>query len=603
MKYHQRSKACRHSMKLYVRKCRDWHWEWNECDRSVPVRWKRRHKSKTLFSGHYLRRVYLRRVSGRQRNNKGRRAAAEEAKRASERALAQAALLKEEQAKSAQQLSQVFAAQSESAQQNIQQATQVAVQTQREVKDLTFRAQKAEYAAQVATAKMEQQLQEMTQQVEQQKLQAVQEAQLTKEKQEKLAQQLAEAQQTAQSSALLSQEYEKRFSALSAKMGQMETLLVTQKQKSSQLESQLSAAQDRIGGAERRAKLLETENTRIQGEIQYWNELYSQETGTIPPSHVSSASVSISLPAEGSMISSPPAESNVTADIPNVPLGSFMPQDQMVSFPLMSSPSLITGFGQNEEVTSSSQFLGTPFFTNAGMHFGSSFVLGSDGPQVNRGVGSSFALPQESNERRASFGSTFPGSSGTGGNGNGTSGSIEVPRTQVHPGSAATFNIGIKPKDPPVFHGRANEDVDTWLAKVGDFLYLTEANPRQQVAYAATLLQEAAADWWVALLRERSGRRPENFAEFTVLLCKRFGSSTRVDRARAELRNICQGQSETVRSYSTRFESLLGKLPTHDREWAKVQFIWGLHQRIAELVTIAALHAPKWRFACRDKSS
>ena len=71
-----------------------------------------------------------------------------------------------------------------------------------------------------------------------------------------------------------------------------------------------------------------------------------------------------------------------------------------------------------------------------------------------------------------------------------------------------------------MFHGRANEDVDTWLAKVGDFLYLTEANPRQQVAYAATLLQEAAADWWVALLRERSGRRPEDFAEFTVLLCK-----------------------------------------------------------------------------------
>ena len=264
------------------------------------------------------------------------RAAAEEAKRASERALAQAALLQEEQSKSAQQLSQVFAAQSESAQQNIQKATQVAVQTQREVKDLTFRAQKAEYAAQVATTKMEQQLQDMTRQMEQRTLQAVQEAQMTKERQEKLTQQLAEAQQTAQSSALLSQEYEKRFAALSAQMGQMETLLVTQRQKSSQLESQLSAAQDRIGGAERRAKLLETENTRIQGEIQYWNELYSQETGTVPPPPVSSASVLISVPAEGSMVSSPPAESNVNAAIPNVPLGSVMPPD-----PMISSPSLI----------------------------------------------------------------------------------------------------------------------------------------------------------------------------------------------------------------------------------------------------------------------
>ena len=446
MKSHRRSKACRHSMKLYARKCRDWRWEWNKCDRNVPGRWKQWHKSKLLFKGRYLRRVCLRRVSVKPRNNKGRRALQQKKQKgASERALAQAALLQEEQSKSAQQLSQVFAAQSESAQQNIQKATQVAVQTQREVKDLTFRAQKAENAAQVATAKMEQQLQEMTQQMEQQKLQVVQEAQLTKEKQEKLARQLAEAQQTAQSSALLSQEYEKRFAALSAQMGQMEMLLVTQRQKSSQLESQLSAAQDRIGGAERRAKLLETENTRIQGEIQYWNELYSQETGTAPPPPVSSASVLISPPAEGSMISSPPADSNVTAAIPNVPLGSVMPQDQMVSSPLLSFTSL-TGFGSNEEVASLLQSMGAPFGANDGIPPGSSFVFGSDIPQANRGFGSSFPIPQERNERRVSFGSTFPGSSGNGGNGNGTSGIVGVPRTQVHPGSAATFNIGIKPK-------------------------------------------------------------------------------------------------------------------------------------------------------------
>ena len=161
----------------------------------------------------------------------------------------------------------------------------------------------------------------------------------------------------------------------------------------------------------------------------------------------------------------------------------------------------------------------------------------------------------------------------------------QAQRTQGSGGT--TFNIGIKPKDPPFFHGRANEDVDTWIAKVGDFLYLTEANSRQQVAYAATLLLDAAADWWAALLRERLGRRPDDWAEFTVLLAKRFGSTTRVDRARADLRNIRQGQSETVRSYSTRFEGLLAKLPTFDREWAKTQFVWGLHQRVAELVTIA----------------
>ena len=35
------------------------------------------------------------------------------------------------------------------------------------------------------------------------------------------------------------------------------------------------------------------------------------------------------------------------------------------------------------------------------------------------------------------------------------------------------------------------------------------------------------------------------------------------------------------------FEALLGKLPSFDQDWAKTQFIWGLHSRVAELVTIA----------------
>ena len=139
----------------------------------------------------------------------------------------------------------------------------------------------------------------------------------------------------------------------------------------------------------------------------------------------------------------------------------------------------------------------------------------------------------------------------------------------------STFQLGIKPKDPPMFHGRANEDVSTWISKVQDFLYLTEANSHQQVAYTATLLQEAAADWWVSLLKERNGRRPNDFLELTVLLEKRFGSSTRVDRARADLRNIRKGQSETIRSYYTRLEALLGKLPTFDKEWAKRNSLGG----------------------------
>ena len=72
-----------------------------------------------------------------------------------------------------------------------------------------------------------------------------------------------------------------------------------------------------------------------------------------------------------------------------------------------------------------------------------------------------------------------------------------------------------------------------------------------------------------------------------MLLEKIFGSSTRVDRARATLCDIRQGQAEIVRVYSTQFEALLCKLPSFDQDWAKTQFIWGLHSWVAKLVMIA----------------
>ena len=201
----------------------------------------------------------------------------------------------------------------------------------------------------------------------------------------------------------------------------------------------------------------------------------------------------------------------------------------------------------------------------------------------------------QTSTRRESFGSVFPGSSGTQGNGNGRGG-MEVPVQEEemcnHPRPPSISGLNQKIHQSFMV-GPQMTSIRGW-PKWGISSTLTEANERQQVAYTATLLQDAAADWWMALLKERHGVRPADFPEMAGLLQRRFGSTTRVDRARADLRNIKQGQAESVRSYSTRFEALLSKLPSFDAEWAKTQFIWGLHQRVAELVVIAKpgdLHA------------
>ena len=509
------------------------------------------------------------------------REAAEEARRASAMALERAAQLQKEQERTSQQIEQTVTAQAMEAQKTIQGATQVAVQTQREVQGLSDMARKAEYTAQLTASKVEKQAEDIARQVQEQKEQSRKEARAIQSAQEKMAQQLDEAQKAVQSTVSLSQYYEKQLDAVTSKMAKMEKLLMTQTQRSTTLEGQLSAAQDRIGGAERRAKLLEDENVRIHSELEYWNELYSQETGATPPQIGQEVNSPPSV-----VTSAPPAVSTSVSSLimgyENVasgsgPISSAMSTPQTTS--ILSSPSMVLG--------------------NIGTFDPAGNFTPYEAANVNSSVGfGSWDLPpitRQQSGRRESFGSVFPGSSGTGGNGNG-SGNIGMtgvpPRNRMT--QPATFNIGIKPKEPPVFNGRANEDIDTWLAKVGDFIYLTEANERQQVAYMATLLQEAAADWWTALLKERHGSRPADFLEMSVLLQKRFGSTTRVDRARAALRNIKQGQSESVRSFSTRFEALLAKLPTFDKDWAKTQYIWGLHQKVAELVVIAEpgdLHA------------
>ena len=477
------------------------------------------------------------------------RSTAEEAKVASERAIAQAQRLQEAQEQTTQQVSSMLSAQAEETQKRVQSATSVAMQTKQEVYTLSSLARTADLTAKIASEKVERGIEAMEQELQAQKALSVQEAQASRIAQEDIAKRLQEAHDTIQATANLSQTYEARIGELSRKMATMENLLVAQRQKGQQLESELSAAQDRIGGAERRAQWLENENTKIKGELQSWNDYYNQEE--------TSPEEPVSMPIPN--VSSGPASGTTLFDF-STPF----------SMPMNAGP-----FGMSEAQSLSGPFLGLNTSAAASsLPLPGWYNLNTE--SAGQGGG-----------RRVSFGSVFQESS-AGNGGNEHRESFNGPQSQVVHGSGSTFNIGIKPKDPPFFHGRASEDVDTWISKVSDFLYLTEANSRQQVAYAATLLLEAAADWWTALLRERCGRRPDDWAEFTVLLSKRFGSTTRVDRARAELRTIRQGQVESVRAYSTRFEALIGKLPTFDREWAKTQFIWGLHQRIAELVTISS---------------
>ena len=99
--------------------------------------------------------------------------------------------------------------------------------------------------------------------MQEQSAQTLMQAQATKIEEEQIAQQVSDAQRTAQSTAATTQKYEEHLLALMHKMGQLENLVISQCQKSNNLENKVSAVQHCIGRVEHRAEMLEEENVRI----------------------------------------------------------------------------------------------------------------------------------------------------------------------------------------------------------------------------------------------------------------------------------------------------------------------------------------------------
>lgn len=106
------------------------------------------------------------------------------------------------------------------------------------------------------------------------------------------------------------------------------------------------------------------------------------------------------------------------------------------------------------------------------------------------------------------------------------------------------------------------------------------------MAYTITMMQDAAREWWMQWLRSRGGQEPTNLQELERAMIYRFGNQPKEQSARAELRNICQLRTESVRAYSSRFSMLLGHLPQYDDAWAKDLFTSGLTTRVAELLML-----------------
>ena len=150
----------------------------------------------------------------------------------------------------------------------------------------------------------------------------------------------------------------------------------------------------------------------------------------------------------------------------------------------------------------------------------------------------------------------------------------------------ARLQIQMRPKEPPVFTGKKDQDVDIWLHQVDDYFALTKPTDADGVAYLVLMLQGFARDWWEAEVKAAHGRYPASIEEMKMLLRAAFSSPLRERKARAEIRNLRQGQGEDYREYAARYKSLLARLPpgSYSDAVAMDDWIFGLTPPYGERV-------------------
>ena len=243
-----------------------------------------------------------------------------------------------------------------------------------------------------------------------------------------------QAQSAVQAASATMTEYEVKMSTMSNTLAQLQQLIIEERKKRIDMEHQLSSAQDQIGAAERRSEVWATKNQQLESEVKSWMTAYNEQ---------------VKAQQEAS-----------TSNQPKVTQGLFAQS----TIPSVSSSSVLPTFGvfSAPNVTSTTQ------------------------QQVSQQAERQIVLQQEPafgeiapQTRRVSFGSAFTGSSGINGGGNDDHNEGTFDRdVRQQQQSGATFNLEIKPKDPPMFYSRATEDVSTWISKVSDFFYLTGATER-----------------------------------------------------------------------------------------------------------------------------
>ena len=147
--------------------------------------------------------------------------------------------------------------------------------------------------------------------------------------------------------------------------------------------------------------------------------------------------------------------------------------------------------------------------------------------------------------------------------------------------NASPAKVALQPRRPPYFSGGIDDDIHIWTSIVDRWLDTIRGEPSAQLTFIVSLLRGAAYEWYMQY-ETRTGC-PGDWTTLRQAMLKRFGSSIRVEKARAGIYQLRQDKM-TVLQYADAFESFLAQIEDFDESQYLIQFIFGLRPEISRLV-------------------
>ena len=147
--------------------------------------------------------------------------------------------------------------------------------------------------------------------------------------------------------------------------------------------------------------------------------------------------------------------------------------------------------------------------------------------------------------------------------------------------NASPAKVALQPRRPPYYCGGLDDDVYVWTSIVDRWLDTVRGEPSAQLTFIVSLLRGAAYEWYMQY-ETRTGC-PGDWTTLRLAMLERFGSSIRVEKARAGIYQLRQDKV-SVLQYAEVFESCLARIEDFDESQYLVQFIFGLRPEISPLV-------------------